>query len=63
MRPNTNCPGESIKSVESFTYLGSKINSTEKDMKIHIAKAWAVLNKMDEIWKSALPDNLWQRFL
>lgn len=26
------------KSVKSFTYLGSKINSAEKDMKIYIAK-------------------------
>ena len=46
--------GESTELVESFIYLGSEINSTKKDMKIRIAKAWTALNKMDTIWKSAL---------
>ena len=50
--------GESIESVESFTYLGSKINSTEKDKKIRIAKARTALNRMDTVWKSALSDIL-----
>ena len=49
---------ESIKSLESFTYLGSEINSTEKDMKLRIAYAWTALNKTDAIWKSALSDKL-----
>ena len=31
--------GETIKAVESFTYLGSEINSTKQDVKICIAKA------------------------
>ena len=54
--------GETIKSVESFTYLGSEISSTQNDMKIRIAKAWAALNKMDIIWKSELPDDLKRSF-
>ena len=54
--------GETIKSVESFTYLGSEISSTQNDMKIRIAKAWAALNKMDIVWKSDLPDDLKRSF-
>ena len=48
--------GGSTESVESFTYLGSEINSTEKDKKIRIAKAWTALNKMNTVWKSALSE-------
>ena len=44
--------------MQSFTYLGSEIISTEKDKKIRIAKAWTALNKMDTVWKSALSDIL-----
>ena len=43
--------GETIKAVESFTYLGSEINSMKQDVKIRIANAWATLNKMDVVWK------------
>ena len=32
--------GNSIKAVENFIYLGSESNSTEKELKIRIAKAW-----------------------
>ena len=54
--------GNSIKSVESFIYLGSEINSTEKDFKIRIAKAWAALNKMNTVQKSNLSDKLKRAF-
>ena len=37
--------GKSIEAVENFIYLGSESNSTEKELKICIAKAWAALNK------------------
>ena len=39
--------GEQWKSVDNFTYLGSKSASTEKDVKIRIAKARRALNKLD----------------
>jgi len=47
-----------LKAVESFTYLGSQINLTVKDMKIRMSKAWTALNKLEVIWKSNLSDNL-----
>jgi len=44
-----------IKAVwNAFTYLGSRINSTVKDMKICISKAWTALNKLEVIGKSNL---------
>jgi len=51
-----------LKSVEDFTYLGSNIASTDKDVEIRIAKAWSTLNKLDSIWKSNLPDELKRNF-
>ena len=54
--------GNSIKSIEYFIYLGGESNSTEKDFKIRIAKAWAALNKMNSVWKSNLSDKLKREF-
>ena len=54
--------GNSIKAVENFIYLGSESNSTEKELKICIDKAWAALNKMNSVWKSNLPDKLKREF-
>ena len=54
--------GTTLKEVEHFTYLGSNISSTEKDVMIRIAKAWSALNRLRTIWKSSLPDNTKQNF-
>ena len=54
--------GTILKEVENFTYLGSNISSTEKDVMIRIAKAWSALNRLRTIWKSSLPDNLKRNF-
>ena len=51
-----------IKEVEDFTYLGSNVASTEKDIDIRIGKAWGALNKLKQVWKSNLPDNLKRNF-
>ena len=51
-----------ISEVLNFVYLGSEVQSSEKDMTIRIAKAWAALNKLTSIWKSNLPDNLKRSF-
>ena len=48
--------------VEDFTYLGSNIQSTDKDIQIRKAKAWAALNKLDKIWKSELNINMKRNF-
>ena len=50
--------GSDIKEVQDFVYLGSHIQSTEKDIDIRIAKGWAALSKLSSIWKSNLPDDL-----
>ena len=50
--------GENIKKVDDFKYLGSYIGSTEHDINIRIAKAWAALNNLNIIWKSNLRENL-----
>ena len=46
--------GNMIKRVEDFKYLGSYIKSTDRDVNIRIAKAWAALNSVQSIWKSKL---------
>ena len=51
-----------IQEVLDFVYLGSNVQSSEKDMTIRITKAWAALNKLASIWKSNLPDNLKRSF-
>ena len=48
--------------VDDFTYLGSNIASTEKDIQIRIGKAWGALTQMNTIWKSNLPDGLKRDF-
>ena len=51
-----------IKEVEDFTYLGSNVASSEKDIDIRIGKVWRALNKLNQVWKSYLPDNLKRNF-
>ena len=46
--------GKTLKYVNDFQYLGSWINSCEKDISTRIGKAWSALNKMDIIWKPTL---------
>ena len=50
--------GNTMKQVNDFKYLGSYIDSTERDMNIIIAKAWSVPNSMNVIWKSSLSRKL-----
>ena len=38
--------GISLKLVEKFTYLGSSVSSTEKDLDTWLAKAWTAIDKM-----------------
>ena len=44
-----------LKEVEDFKYLGSWVNSTEKDLKVRKALAWRALNGMTCVWTSNLP--------
>ena len=50
--------GNKLKQVDNFKYLGSWIQSSEKDMNIIIGQACSALNKMVKVWKSNLQNHL-----
>ena len=54
--------GTSLKLVDKFTYLGSNISSTEKDIDTRLMKAWTAINKLSIIWKSNLTDKIKRSF-
>ena len=54
--------GTNINSVKEFVYLGSNIQSTERDIAIRMGKAWGALDALNKIWKSKLPDKLKRKF-
>ena len=41
-----------------FTYLGSSISSTEKDIDMRLTKAWTTIDKLSIIWKSDLTNKM-----
>ena len=54
--------GTSLKLVDKFTYLGSSISSTAKDIDTRLTKAWTAIDKLSIIWKSDLTDNMKHSF-
>ena len=48
----------SLKLVDKFTYLGSSVSSTEKDIDTWLTKTWTAINKLSIIWKSDLTDKM-----
>ena len=50
--------GTPLKLVDKFTYLGSSIESTEKDIEMRLMKAWTAINRLSIIWKSDLTDKM-----
>ena len=44
----------SLKLVDKFTYLGSSVSSTEKDIDTRLTKAWTAI----DIWRSDLTDKM-----
>ena len=54
--------GTELKEVGDFKYLGSWVESTEKDIKIRKALAWKALNGMSNIWKSRMSRETKVRF-
>ena len=46
----------SLKLVDKFTYLGSSVSSTEKDIDTQLTKAWTAIDRLSIIWKSDLTD-------
>ena len=54
--------GTSLKLVHKFTYLGSSISSTEKDIDTRLTKAWTAIDRLSIIWKSELTDKMKRSF-
>ena len=52
----------SLKLVDKFTYLGSSISITEKDIDTRLTKAWTALDRLSIIWKSDLTDKMKRSF-
>ena len=50
--------GTPLKLVDKFTYLGSSVSSTEKDINTQLTKAWTAINRLLIIWKSDLTDKM-----
>ena len=54
--------GSSLKLVDRFTYLGSSVSSTEKDIDTRLTKAWRAIDRLSIIWKSNLTDKMKRSF-
>ena len=53
---------KSLKLVDKFTYLGSSVSSTEKDIDTRLTKAWTDIDRLSIIWKSNLADKIKRSF-
>ena len=54
--------GSSLKLVDKFTYLGSSVSSTEKDINTRLAKAWTAIDSLSVTSKSELTDKVKRSF-
>ena len=54
--------GTSLKLVDKFTYRGSRVSSTEKDIDTRPTKAWTAIDRLSIIWKSDLTDKMKRGF-
>ena len=54
--------GTSLKLVDEFTYLGSSVSSTKKDIDTWLTKASTAIDKLLIIWKSDLTDKMKRSF-
>ena len=50
--------GSSLKLLDKFTYLGSSVSSTEKDIDTLLTKTWTAIDRLSVIWKSDLTDKI-----
>ena len=51
-----------LKLVDKFTYLGSSVTSTKKDIDTRLTKVWTAINRLSIIWKSDLTDKIKHSF-
>ena len=54
----TSTSNKELNEINDFLYLGSWINTTERDLSTRIGKAWNASMKLDKIWKSDLSRKL-----
>ena len=54
--------GTPLKLVDKFTYLGSSVESTEKDIDTRLTKAWTAISRLSIIWKSDMIDKMKRSF-
>ena len=54
--------GTPLKLVDKFTYLGSSVASTEKEIDTRLTKAWTAINRQSIILKSDLTDKMKRSF-
>ena len=52
----------SLKLFDKFTYQGSIVSSTEKDIDTWLTKAWTAIDKLSIVWKSDLTDKMKRSF-
>ena len=58
----TTLDGTPLKPVDKFTYLGSSVSSTEKDIDTRLTKAWTASDRLSIVWKSDLTDKMKRSF-
>ena len=54
--------GRPLELVDKFTYLGSSVSSTKKDINTQLGKAWVAIDRLSVIWKSDLTDKMKRNF-
>ena len=54
--------GSYLKLIDKFTYLGSSVSSTKKDINTRLAKASRAIDRLLVIWKSDLTDKMKRSF-
>ena len=54
--------GTPLKLVDKFTYIGSSVASTEKDIDTRLTKSCTAINRLSIIWKSDLTDKIKRSF-
>ena len=54
--------GTPLKLVDKFTYLGSSVSSSEKDIDTQLTKAWTAIDRLSIIGKSDLTDKMKRSF-
>ena len=53
--------GTNLERVTDFKYLGARMESSAKDVKVCKAATWRACSKLNKIWKASLPRRFKQR--